>query len=229
MKLRNPLKCLGKFDYILWGVSVFSILCSFLLVSERDYLTLCASLIGVSALIFVAKGHIFGQILVVIFAIFYGIISFFFSYYGEMITYLLMSAPMAVCAIISWAKNPYGNTSQVKVHTPSRRQIIIMLSLSVLVTIAFYFILGALGTASLIVSTVSVLTSFIASYLTFMRSPYYAIAYALNDIILIVLWVLASIKDISQAPMVACFVMFFLNDLYGFICWKRMQRAQASK
>lgn len=229
MKLKNPFKSLTKFDYILWSVSLITVLCSFLLAPERDYLTLIASLIGVSALIFVAKGHILGQVLVVIFAVFYGIISFSFSYYGEMITYLLMSAPMAVCAIVSWAKNPYGNTSQVKVHTLSKRQIIIMLCLGAVVAVAFYFILNALGNASLIVSTLSVLTSFIASYLTFMRSPYYAIAYALNDIVLIVLWVIASIEDISQIPMVICFAMFLLNDIYGFICWKRMERLQSSK
>ena len=60
----------------------------------------------------------------------------------------------------------------------------------------------------------------------YMRSPYYAIAYAGNDIVLIVLWVLASIQDISYLPMVLCFVMFFANDIYGFINWKRMRKRQ---
>ena len=102
----------------------------------------------------------------------------------------------------------------------------IMLVFAIVVTVLFYFILKFLGTANLLFSTFSITTSFMASYLSYMRSPYYAIAYAGNDIVLIVLWVLASIQDISYLPMVLCFVMFFANDIYGFINWKRMRKRQ---
>ena len=95
-----------------------------------------------------------------------------------------------------------------------------------MVTVSFYFILGALGNANLPVSTLSVATSFLASALTFLRSPYYAIAYAANDVVLIVLWIAAAMQDISSLPMVACFLAFLLNDLYGFINWRRMERRQ---
>ena len=102
----------------------------------------------------------------------------------------------------------------------------ILLGMTVAVTIAFYFILGALGNANLVVSTVSVTTSFLASMLMVYRSPYYAVAYAANDIVLIVLWIMASLSDISYVPMVACFTMFFFNDIYGFINWRKMKREQ---
>ncbi len=42
----------------------------------------------------------------IIFSLLYGIISYTFSYYGEMITYLGMTMPMAVFALISWLRNP---------------------------------------------------------------------------------------------------------------------------
>jgi hypothetical protein len=58
------------------------------------------------------------------------------------------------------------------------------------------------------------------------RSPYYAVAYAANDIVLIALWTLAAMEDISYVPMVACFAMFFFNDIYGFINWQKMKREQ---
>ena len=90
----------------------------------------------------------------------------------------------------------------------------------------FYFILKALGNANLLFSTISVTTSFLASYMTFMRSPYYAIGYSANDIVLIILWIMASIENISYLPMIACFVMFLANDLYGFINWRKMEKRQ---
>ena len=204
------------------------VIISFIFSQDKDPLTLAASIIGVTALIFVAKGLVFGQILVVIFALLYGIISCIFSYYGEMITYMFMSAPAAIAAIISWLKNPYGKTNEVKIAKISAKRLILCILASTAVSIVFYFVLGRLGTANLIVSTLSVATSFFASLLMFLRSPLYAIAYSLNDIVLIVMWVLASIKDAGYIPMIFCFVMFLLNDLYGFINWCRMRKKQSA-
>ena len=56
----------------------------------------------------------------------------------------------------------------------------------------------------------------------------YALAYAANDLVLIVLWVIAALADIANVPMAACFVMFFANDMYGFINWRRMAKRQES-
>lgn len=107
----------AKGEITLWSVSVTLIVISFFIFDRGNYLTLAASLIGVTSLIFNAKGNPFGQFLMVIFSILYGIISFTFSYYGEMITYLGMTAPIAVFALISWLKNPYnGNRAEVKVN-----------------------------------------------------------------------------------------------------------------
>ena len=69
---------LTKFELGLWITSMFISLLSFLISGGKDYLNLIASLIGVTALIFVAKGHVLGQLLTVVFAIFYGIISVIF-------------------------------------------------------------------------------------------------------------------------------------------------------
>ena len=229
MKLRNPFRDLTKFEVGLWISSVAVIIASYVLSHGGDVLTMIASLIGVTALIFVAKGYVLGQVLTVAFAVFYGIISFFFSYYGEMITYLCMTAPIAIVSVIEWIRHPYNGTKEVQVSLLTCTRKIVMIVGAVLSTVIFYFILGALGNANLIVSTLSVTTSFLASYLTFCRSPYYALAYAANDIVLIILWVLATLESLSYLPMVFCFVMFFANDIYGFYNWKRMQKRQRDK
>ncbi len=225
--LKNPFKKLNTFELCLWIFSLSSVIISFVIAEQKDFLTLIASLIGVTALIFVAKGMIIGQILTVIFAIFYGIISFFFAYYGEMITYLLMSAPIAILATIEWIRNPYKKTETVAIKKLLIKDIVIMAILCALVTISFYFILKALNTTNLLFSTISVATSFLACYLTYLRSSYYALAYSCNDIILIVLWVFATIENVAYLPMIVCFVIFLLNDLYGFVNWTRMLKKQS--
>jgi len=226
MKFLSQFKRLTKFELVLWLVSVAVVTASFLLTYSGNLLSLIASVIGVTALIFVAKGMVIGQVLSVVFAAFYGIISLYFRYYGEVITYLGMTAPIAVMSVVSWIKNPYKDEKEVKVNVMGKKQVAIMLALSIIVTGAFYFILKALGNASLFFSTLSVTTSFLASYLTFMRSPYYALAYAANDVVLITLWIIAAVQESGYTPMVMCFVMFLVNDLYGFINWQKMKKRQ---
>ncbi len=225
--MKRILNYFTKFEIGLWLSSVVVIIATFFIFKDKDYLTLCASIIGATFLILNAKGNPLGQFLTIIFSILYGFISFKFSYYGEMITYLFMSMPMAIFALISWLKNPYkGNKSQVTVNRISKKEVVFMMLLTLVVTVIFYYILKYFNTANLLPSTFSVTTSFIAVYLTFRRSPYFALAYAMNDLVLIILWSLASVTDISYLSVVICFIVFLVNDMYGFISWKRMEKKQ---
>ena len=217
----------SKLEIALWLRSVSLIVMSFLAFDRTNHLTLLASLVGVTSLIFNAKGNPFGQLLMVIFSILYGVISYTFSYYGEMITYLGMTMPMAVFALISWLRNPYnGNKAEVKVNTIGRKEHFLMWIVTIIITIIFYYILTFFDTANIVPSTISVTTSFLAVYLTFRRSPYFALAYAANDIVLIILWMLASLSNVRYISVVVCFIAFLFNDIYGFINWQTMKIRQ---
>lgn len=227
MKRYNPFRHLSGTEWAIWLISVAVVTASFFLGGSDGALSLVASLIGVTALIFVAKGDVTGQVLCVVFSLLYAIVSWEQKYYGEMITYLGMSAPIAAFSVVSWLKNPYAkDRSEVKMARFGRRDVIVTAVLTVVVTFAFYWILRALGNAALLVSTVSVTTSFLAAYLLYRRSPFYALAYAANDVVLIVLWCIVSVNDPSGISMVACFLMFLVNDLYGFFNWLRVRRRQ---
>ncbi len=216
-----------KLEICLWLMSVTAICISYFAFDGSDILILTASIIGATFLILNAKGNPIGQLLTVVFSVLYGVVSWEFSYYGEMITYLGMTLPMAVLALISWLRNPYNNKrTEVKVNRISARDVVLMLVLSLVVTCLFYHILKYFNTVNLLPSTLSVTTSFMAVYLTFRRSPYFALAYAANDIVLIILWSLASVEDTSYISVVVCFTVFCVNDLYGFFNWKKMEKKQ---
>ena len=219
-------KSLSIFELCLWLFSVVTVTASFLIAGNFNPLTLIASLIGVTSLIFIAKGNVFGQVLMVIFGLVYSIISLQYCYYGEMITYLGMTAPIALMSAVSWYRHPYKNSSEVTVNSLNVLHRILLVVLTLLVTVIFYFILKVFDTPNLFFSTVSIATSFAASYLALMRSPVYAVAYAANDLVLIVLWILASIENTSYIPVIICFAIFFINDLYGFVSWRKMKKRQ---
>ncbi len=215
-------------EIIIWSISTLFILLSFLIFQNRDYITLFASIIGVTSLIFNTKGNPIGQALMIIFSIIYGLISFKSHYYGETLTYVGMTLPMSILSLISWIKHPSNNKNEVKVNAISKKEIIIMFVLTLLITFLFYFILKYFHTNNIIPSTISVSTSFMAVYLTFKRSPLYALGYACNDIVLIILWSLSSINNSTHIALVFCFIAFLINDLYGFFNWQKIKKRQDS-
>ena len=227
MKLRKLLKFLSPFEWSLWICSMLVITVSFFFGADRYPLTLIASLFGVSALIFIAKGNVVGQFLIIGFSILYGIISWNFRYYGEMITYVFMSLPSSIVACVSWLRHPSkAGKAEVEISPMNAKKWVYLALAALGITVIFYFLLKYFNTANLPLSTLSVATSFFAAMLLILRSPFYAIGYALNDLVLIGLWVFASIKSVSYLPMVFCFLTFLVNDSYGFINWKRMQKRQ---
>lgn len=226
--MNNPIKTLTKREWSIWLGSIIIVLISNLATKDFDLLTLVAALTGVTSLIFAAKGNVWGQVLMILFNILYGIISFRFRYWGEMMTYLGMTLPMAVWSTITWIENPSENNgNEVQIQSLSKKHIVALCISGIIVTAVFYYILKSFNTPNIIFSTISIITSFIAASLTMLRSSYYAVWYAANDIVLIILWVLASLKDPAYIPVVVNFSIFFMNDMYGFMSWKQRELEQA--
>lgn len=142
---------------------------------------------------------------------------------GEMMTYLGMTMPMAIWSTITWIKNPSESGKEVEIQKLTQKHILLLLVSGIVVTTLFYMILAALKTPNIIFSTISVTTSFFAASLTMLRSSYYAVGYAANDIVLIVLWILASISNPRCLSVTIIFIIFFFYDIYGFISWKKRE------
>ncbi|MBD5559002.1 MAG: nicotinamide mononucleotide transporter [Clostridia bacterium] len=230
MHLASWLVKFSRGEIILWLLSVLASAGAALLFGTDSPLSLAASIVGVTSLIFLAKGNPIGQVLMLVFSVLYGIISYQAAYYGEMLTYLGMTAPMAAAALVSWLRHPYKDDAAgartVAVARLSRRSILMTAVLTAAATLLSWPLLAWLGTANLFFSVLSVSTSFAAVYLTYLRSAAYALGYALNDAVLIVLWALAARDNMECLSMVVCFAAFLINDLYGFVNWQRMRALQ---
>lgn len=138
--LSNPLKTLTKKEWLLWLASLAAVIISNLATNDLDLLTLISALLGVTSLIFAAKGSVWAQFLMIVFCILYGIISFRFHYWGEMITYLGMTLPMAVWSAITWLQNPSEeNENEVAIQTLNKKHIIGLIISTIIVTSIFYY------------------------------------------------------------------------------------------
>ena len=195
--MSNPIKSLTKKEWGVWIGSLLIIVISNISSGSFDLLTLVAACIGVTSLIFAAKG---------------------------MITYLGMTMPMAIWSTITWIRNPSESGKEVAIQRLTKKHIILLVVSGVIVTAVFYKILAVFSTPNIVFSTISVTTSFFAASLTMLRSSYYAVGYAANDVVLIVLWILASIKEPRYLSVTVIFVIFLFFDLYGFISWKKREK-----
>ena len=219
--MHDPIKDLTAKEWALWLCSLLAAIVSNLLSGNVGVLTPAAVCIGITSLIFAAKGNVWSQILMIIFSILYGIISWRSHYWGEMITYLGMTLPMAVWSTITWLKNPSENGKEVTIQKLTKKHTVGLIFFGIITTAVFCFILKALDTPNIFFGTLSITTSFFAAALTMLRSPFYALGYAANDIVLIVLWISASLNDPQYIPVAVNFAIFFFNDMYGFISWKK--------
>lgn len=41
--------------------------------------------------------------------------------------------------------------------------------------------------------------------------------------------IMAALAETAYVSVIVCFAMFFVNDIYGFINWSKMQKRQANK
>ena len=218
---------LRPWEWVLWGVSVAIIVATFCVFDRHGFLSLAASLVGVTALLFTAKGNPIGPALSIVFSGLYGFISYRFTYYGEMVTYLGMYMPMCAVTFLSWLRHPGRSRREVRTRRLRLGEWCLLAVLTAGVAVAFYFILVALDTANPIPGAIAVGTGFMACYLSCRRRPLYALVYAVNDVVLVVLWTLATMVDESYLCVTVCFGVFCINDAYAYFNWTYMHRAQS--
>jgi len=229
--MKNKLKNWNLFEIIFLAVSIAIIVTVFVFNSEKNWLSFICSIIGITAVMCLAKGLVITPYLLVVNGCLYSILSYTQAYYGEMIVYIGLMIPMAISSIISWNKNKNKEDgTQVSVNKIKKSEYVYLALATIVASIAFYFLLKAFNTNQLIISTLALITSTVASYLLFRRSSYYAIGYIINDIILIVLWSTSvSTFGVEYLPTVICFAIFLINDIYGLIHWKMEEKKQSQQ
>lgn len=212
-------------EFVFLGISLIAIIFCFVFSPDKSVLSLITSIFGVTVVFLIAKGFAFAPIIEIVYDLLYCAVSIILGYYGEAIICVFIMIPIAIFSIISWFKNKNGTT--VKINQVSKKEWLWVLLAGIIVTFLIYFLLRALNTSQLIISTISFITSITGAYLVLRRSSYYAIPYILNDVILIVLWSLTiSSFGFAYLPNVLSFTIFLFNDTYGFIRWKKAEKKQ---
>ena len=90
----------------LWLFSVAVVALAGVLGGQTTAAGVLGPVIGVTALIYIARGAVLGQVLMVVFSLVYGYLSFQCQYYGEMVTYMGMTGPISAMTVVTWLRHP---------------------------------------------------------------------------------------------------------------------------
>lgn len=197
------------------------------IIFKSDVLTTICSIVGIVTALLLAKGKKLGQIFGLLISLLYSIVSFKNGFYGEVIIYLCIMFPMYIIGIISWIKHKNNQTNTVELNNIKMKEWIIVFIVSIIAFIGINILLKIFNTKELFISSLSVIDSLFAIYLSVRRSKYSFYFYVVNNIILIVLWGLPVINgNYILIPMVFNPIINLINDSYGIYNWKKLEKLQ---
>lgn len=216
------------YEYLMLGIGWIIIIIGFIFGSDKNYFSFFASIYGIFTVLTTAKGLFYAPIVGIGYCVLYVLVSITQQFWGEVLIYSLINFPLCVIKIISWLRNRNKqNRTFININKVKWQEYLILFVSIIPITFGFYFLLKALNTNELLVSTFSIVTSLIAEYLLIRRNKFYAIGYMANDIVCIILWSLAIASNgIALLPTLLYFCFTFVNDLYGFINWLIMEKKQ---
>lgn len=176
-----------------------------------------------------AKGKYSCYIIGIISTFFYAYVSYTNNYYGEIIISMFCTLPLMIIGLINWLKNQ-DDTKTVIIKEINKKELIIVLLSQAIMFSGYYYLLKYFNTSNLFVSTLSIVASLIATYLTARRSEYGFIGFIINDLILITLWGLPVINgNLNLIPVLLCPLLLLINDIYGVYNWKKLKEEQGGK
>lgn len=191
--------------------------------------TLYTSLYLITALL-MSKGKVECYFVGFVSVFFYGTVSYNQGYYGELIITAFLTFPIMIIGIISWLRHQDKEEDTVIISSLSKKEITIALLSQLVLFWIYYFILKAFNTDLLVISTMSVVTSVLASYFEARRSELSLFCYIANDLVIITLWLIPIISgQIELISVLVGPILLLINDIYGSYNWRRLKNQQKEK
>ena len=217
-------------DLLLIGFGVIVVTISGILFNSKWYIII-NTLLGLFCVFTQAKGKIATQFIGIIYFCFYIFISYSQKYYGEALLYLLVMLPMYIYGTIHWLLNRDKKDNVVIVRSNlSLKEWCLSGGCFCVLAFGVYFILKALNTSQLIISSLSFLSMLPAVYLLIRRCKWNQVAFLINDFIVPILWIFLVIHgDLSFLPMCIYHIFQITYDAYGLIEWIKLEKKQKNK
>ncbi len=228
-KIKDYFNDWTKFELSFLIIGILASILSSVIFNGNIIDTLYTSSYLITALL-MAKGKVECYFVGFVSVFFYGIVSYNQGYYGELLITIFLTFPIMIIGIISWLRHQDKEDDVVIISSLSKKEIIISLSSQLILFWIYYFILQIFNTDLLIISSLSVVTSVLASYFEARRSELSLFCYVANDIVIITLWLIPIINGKTELISVLVGpILLLINDIYGSINWRKLKKEQKEK
>ena len=228
-KIQNYFKDWTKFELCFLTFGLLASILSTIFFKGTIIEWLYTSLYFVTALL-MSKGKVECYFVGFVSVFFYAYISYNQGYYGERLITAFLTFPIMIIGIISWLRHQYKEENVVEINSLSKKELTISLVSQIPLFFIYYMILKIFNTELIILSTLSIVTSVLASYYEARRSDLSLPCYIANDLVIITLWIIPILNgNTSLISVLVGPFLLLMNDIYGTYNWQRLKRHQKDK
>ncbi|MDF2678838.1 MAG: putative transporter [Brevibacillus sp.] len=212
----------------LWLLA-FTVLNIYLFFALDDTLIgLIASLTGMLSVVLVAKGKTSNYYPGIINVVLYAFVAYGQKYYGEVMLNLLYFLPMQFIGLFMWRKNGLSETKRndVKVAVMTNRARIYWSVLCLAVTLAYAWVLKAMGGALPFIDSLTAVLSIVAMIFMVKRFVEQWVVWIIIDLLTIYMWVVAFMGDGNDVSILVMWTAYLVNAIYGWLNWRTQYRVQ---
>ncbi len=148
--------------------------------------------------------------------------------YGESILNFAYVSPMFFYSILRWYR-PNKQQQKKDIFTLNRKTMLLLCAAMLLLGAAYGFVLRRLGSNLPFLNAASTMVAVAANYLSARRMKEQWYAQLISNAVLITLWLLTSLNNPGNLPLMVQNVLFVLSNLRGAVLWKKMSAEDAAQ
>lgn len=195
---------------------------SIVVFKEINILACIASIAGVTSAALSAKGYISCYYIGLINNVAYLIIAYYSHFYGTLLLQLLFVIPMQFIGIYNWKKHLTTETKTIKTKKMTTGQLILIITIDIIVSFAYSMFLKLIGSNSIFLDSIITTTSIIGVIMFVKRYQEIWLFGIILNTVNIIMWLTASKNYNTGILMVATFVIYLINAIYGYINWNKL-------
>lgn len=212
-------------------LGVFTLVNIYLFFAFKDSLLgFISSITGMLCVVLVAKGKISNYYFGIVQTSTYAYIAYTYGLYGESMLNALFYFPIQFIGIYLWKKNLTKVQTigeDVSVKRLDQKGWIYVIGTAVIGSIAYAYLLNAIGGQQVRLDSAAVVLSVIAQILMLKRFAEQWVLWIMVNGLTIVLWVIVLLQTGGNDwAMLVMWSAFLVNSIYGYVNWLKMHKQQ---
>jgi nicotinamide mononucleotide transporter pnuC len=218
--IRRELKGWGKVERVVFPLGILAIIILSFIMNDSK-VALISAVCGVSYSIFAGKGKISCYFFGLCGTLCYSYISLKNHLFGNLCLYMLFYLPMQVTGIFKWKQHLKKDSQEIEKTELSKRDGVVYLVLSVLLTFVAYVILYKIHDQSPIIDSITTVFSVIGMILTVKRCIEQWYVWFVVNGLSVVMWIKAYALGSNCFATILMWAIYFVLSIYFLYTWKK--------